>query len=222
MLNDPRMKRIVRPIVNSIATALDVDIMIIDAYKNVVGGTVKKEKTYFVSKVYDYIRETQEFIVIKTPGKHALCQGCRYYQCCSEMIEINAPIILHNKFIGLISITTYSKENRDLILKKLDSYSDFVKQMCEMLANRAEEEVIHQRLNLTTKELYTIINSIDEGIFLLNDENKFSYCNYKIEEFFGANSSTIIGTKIEYWFPKFEDYIKKSVKQREVKFNTKN
>lgn len=200
LLTNKEVKGVIKDVVKSISATLDVDIMVIDNNKNIVGGTVKKEEDFFVSCVFDYIENTKELIVINNPGKNNLCKNCKHYQNCKELIEINAPIILDNMFLGIISITTYNKNSHNNIINKLDDYSLFLMHMCGLISSKVEEVRYKEKLNLMTKQLKTIISSIEEGVLLLDENNNISYCNKVMEQILADKFENIVGTECKKWF----------------------
>lgn len=211
LLTNKEVKNVIKDVVISISATLDVDIMVIDRNKNIVGGTVEKENDFFVSCVFDYIEDQKELIVINDPGENDLCKNCKHYQNCKELIEINAPIILENMFLGIISITTYNKKSHDNIVNKLDDYSLFLMHMCGLISSKVEEVRYKEKLNLMTKQLKTIISSIEEGVLLINKNNKISYCNKVMEQIMADKFENIVGTTCNKWFKDFvsEEWSKK-------------
>lgn len=141
MLNDSRFKNIIQQVANSIASVLNVEIMIMDNKFNIVGGTAQRKGQYNVSNVYRYLMESQKPIIIEEPGFHELCEGCLLYKNCPEIVEIDSPIILNEKSIGVISLVGYTIEHKEIMLSRKEDYLVFLTRMSEMISSKVSEVV---------------------------------------------------------------------------------
>ena len=88
-----------------------------------------------------------------------------------------------------------------MFLEKQDSYRDFDKRMSELISSRIKEKNIHHKLEYKSKELLTVIDSVNEGIIIIDKENKILSLNKSIKEKFKLSSSDIINKSIENILP---------------------
>lgn len=114
---DKMLKQVKDPIQNVIdvlSTSMEVDAAIIDTHFKLVAYTngyieKKGEEVHelFIEKVF----EVGE-IVVADPGCMEYCEGCRFQNNCPAAMELLTPITLHNKNIGVLSISFFN--NRDM------------------------------------------------------------------------------------------------------------
>lgn len=203
MLRHSDVEKTISYVTKSLAAMMDAEVMIIDDKKKIISGTASSEKGYHLSQIYNHIISSKELIVVRDPGFNELCIGCSIYGNCNELIELAAPIIVDDRCIGIISITCYDEKQHQRILKHTDSYTDFLTQMCSLLASRAQEVKIKEDLRIVNAELSTIINSVDECIIALDRTNCVTFCNHLAEKKLSASELEIINKPITDFFPEY-------------------
>ena len=159
----------------SIASILNVEIMIMDNKLNKLGGTVNNEKDYYISNVYKYIMNTGERIIIENPGFHPLCKGCKKYMKCPEKAEFDFPIKLDDEIIGILSIVGYTEEHKRIMLSRKEDYINFLEVMCQMISTKVSEVITSEKLIVSALQMTYIFNSIEEGIIAFNEKGAITY-----------------------------------------------
>lgn len=203
MLHHSDVEKTISYVAKSLSAMMDAEIMILDDKGRVISGTASSEKGYHLSHIYKHIIQNPELVVVNNPGFNDLCIGCSSYGNCNELIELAAPILVKNQCIGIISITCYEEKQRRRILEKTNSYTDFLLQMCSLLASRAEEVKTKEALRVTNAELSTIINSVDNCIVALNKDDCVTFCNRFTELLLSAPESKIVNNPISLFCPTF-------------------
>lgn len=203
MLHHSDVEKTVSYVAKSLSAMMDAEIMILDDKGRVISGTASPEKGYHLSHIYNYIIQNKELVVVKEPGSSDLCIGCSSYGNCNEMIELASPILVEERCIGIISITCYKEKQRERILERTDSYTDFLLQMCSLLASRAQEVKIKEDLRIKNAELSTIIDSVDNGIIALDNHDSVTFCNQITEKLLSITSFQIVQKSIKEFCPDF-------------------
>lgn len=193
MFFSKEVKSTIQNVAASIAAAMDVDIMVIDDKRRIVGGTVNHETTYYVSQVYDYIMEKKEFFVIEDPGFNEVCRGCDFYGNCAELMELDAPILLQDQCIGILSVTAYKEEHRQNILRKKEDYIVFLKNMAELIASKIGEVKANNQVQVTALYLASIINSVSEGMIAVDEQGTIIHCNGRAAAVVKLQSDQLLG-----------------------------
>lgn len=75
----------------------------------------------------------------QNPGEHPLCQLCEKHHYCSEMLDLNAPIFLNNRVIGVIGIICSTCAQRDTLLSQIDKFVTFIEQIAVMISSKVFE-----------------------------------------------------------------------------------
>lgn len=104
----------VQNVIDVLSTSLNVDAAIIDTHFKLVAYTKgylekKGEEVHqpFIEKVFELGE-----IVVADPGCMEYCEGCRFQDNCPAAMELLTPITIHNKNIGVLSLSFFS--NRDM------------------------------------------------------------------------------------------------------------
>lgn len=205
MLRHADVEKTIVYVTKSLAAMMDAEVMILDDKNKIISGTASSEMGYHLSQIYNHIISNKELIVVKDPGFNPLCVGCSIYGECKELIELAAPILVDDQCIGIISITCYDEKQHQRILENTESYTDFLTQMCALLASRAQEVKIKEELSVINAELSTIINTVDECIIALNAEHRITFCNQFAEKLLSTSELNVINTPMTAFCP---DYLK--------------
>lgn len=206
MLGNSAVKNTITCVATSLAAMLDAEVMITDDNRNVLAGTVSSKQDFHISMVYNHILKEKKLVVIERPGMDALCKGCTFYGRCRELIEINAPILLKDSCIGIISVTCYEGKQRDRILEKLKACCSFIMQMSILLASRAQEVFAKHELQLSASRLSTIIDAVDEGIISLDRQGHVNFCNSIAADYLSASEKNIMGHSFTEYCPEFASF----------------
>lgn len=193
MFLSDEVKNTIQKVAASVAAVMDVDIMVIDDERKIVGGTVSHNSTYYVSQIYDYIMKSKEFFLLENPGAHVVCKGCRFYGHCAELIELDAPILVQGECVGILSVTAYKEEHRQNILRKKADYSVFLMNMAELIASKIGEALADEKVKVTALYLASIINSVHEGMIAADQNGVITHCNRLAESIVKVPGKQLLG-----------------------------
>lgn len=165
-----------------ISNVINVDVEIVDEnllriagtgiYENEINKDITKE-----GSVYMNVLTTGENYIIEEPGKHFLCERCPNRDNCVEKMEICTPIKFEDKIIGVIGLICSKTEQRDILLKNIESYRVFLSQIAEFISAKVYENKEHGRTQSMINLLRQVIDSLDKGVLIINKENEIVHIN---------------------------------------------
>lgn len=165
-----------------ISHVIKVDVEIVDNRLFRIAGTGRYDNN--LSKdmsqegfVYKQVLATGETQFIEEPGKHRLCTACPKYQHCEEKMELCTPIQSKNEIIGVIGLICFDEEQKQRLLQNLNYYQLFLVQIAEFISAKAYEHQENERNQLMMKLLFQVINSVDKGVLILNQNNEIIQIN---------------------------------------------
>ena len=181
-LND--IKEYLQSYANDISNILKIDVEIVDENLNRIIGTGFYEEKVGVNikkngLVYSETLRTRKMQVIENPGKNKLCKKCIDKDNCFEKMEISYPIYYGEDTFGVIGLVCTSDEQKQRLMDNFKSIMSFIGHMSELIAAKIieqNEEVI-QRKNLIF--LKQIINSVNDGVIIIKNNNIISSINLK-------------------------------------------
>lgn len=163
-----------------ISSVMKVDVEIINKDMMRIAGTgIFKKQVGIEAKgsVYKKVLKTGESYIIKEPGKDKLCSSCLDKDSCPETLEISTPVYYKSEIIGVIGLVCTTDYQKEKVLENLDSHLKFIKQISEFISikvNDQNESLIRRERE---KLFYEIVNVIDRGVIVLDEENNILNIN---------------------------------------------
>lgn len=209
-LND--IREYLQSYANAISNILKIDVEIVDENLNRIIGTGFYEEKIGVNikkngLVYSETLRTRKMQVIENPGKNKLCKKCIDKDNCFEKMEISYPIYYGEDTFGVIGLVCTSNEQKQILVDNFKNIISFIEHMSELIAAKIIEqnEEIIQRKNLIF--LKQIINSVNDGVIIIKNNNIISSINLKgVKEL--ALNSNIVGESIKVELT--DDYFQES------------
>ncbi len=193
------IKKITQSIACAIAAALEVEVTIIDRDCERVAGTgpYLKEIGTKIAKncLYTKIMETGEANFINNKINNNVCQQCDKYLTCKEKSTMGYPITIKDKTIGVIGLLAFDENQYNKINLKKDNLLTFLKEMSGLLESQLVVNETLRKLKIGKTELDTIIDSINEGMILIDNINRITHINEKAEDILNLSKVDILGKK---------------------------
>ena len=206
------IKEYLQSYANAISNILKIDVEIVDENLNrIIGTGFYEEKVGINIKknglVYSETLRTRKMQVIENPGKNKLCKKCIDTDNCFEKMEISYPIYYGEDTFGVIGLVCTSDQQRDALMENFESIMAFIGHMSELIAAKIVEqnEEMIQRKNLVF--LKQIINSVNDGVIVIKNNNIISSINLKGIKELGVNTN-IVGQSIKVELT--DDYFQES------------
>lgn len=168
-------------IIESMYAITNIDITIVDNKLNRVVATKflkeKMGKQAPRNSAFHKCILTGEQYFIENPRLDLLCLDCEDVENCMELTELCIPIKFDNEIIGVLGMCAYNeKAKRNLILNR-DSYINFEYQLSNMISTILNEKHTTKLLEYRSSELATLIDSLNEGIIILDNNEKVMTIN---------------------------------------------
>ena len=165
-----------------IAHVIKMDVEIVDARLFRIAGTGRysnniNEDMSQEGFVYKQVLATGETQSIEEPGKHVLCTLCSKRENCEEKMELCTPIKLKNEIIGVIGLICFDEEQKQRLVQDLSFYQLFILQIAEFISAKAYEHQENERNQQINDLLLKVINSVDNGVLVLNQHNQIMQIN---------------------------------------------
>lgn len=170
-----------------LSKVLKVDVEIADSnlvrvagtgmYRNLTNRSMEKE-----GYIYKHILKTGQPQIIDKPGESELCIPCSKYGQCSEKYEICTPIKLGSEIVGVIGLICFAEEQKNHLLNDFNTYMEFLQQISEFISITAYERKEKLRENTLVKGLNLVIDKMDRGVIILNNQDKVTHINKKAIE----------------------------------------
>lgn len=161
---------------------LRVDVEIVDKNLLRIAGTgmFAHNINQYMGKegyVYSEVIKTGKDHIIMEPGRHPICRFCHKQENCDETFEVSMPIKIDNEVIGVIGLVCFTQEQRDHIIDNLDTFTEFLEQISDLMSSKAREEMEkHKMLNLI-EILRNILDKVDQGVIIINQDGKLVRIN---------------------------------------------
>ncbi len=178
-----------------IAGILKLDVTIVDKNLNRIAGT-----GYYLDRInthipcgssFDYVLRTGKQVVVPNVGQ-GLCLECPFCDNCNELAHVCCPILIEQKPVGVLGLVAFNNEQRDRLLSALDKYKEFLNQICDLIATKIREDEIINELLAAHSQINTIIQTVNEGMMLVNAKGKVTYCNKASENILKTSSEYIL------------------------------
>ncbi|HAX5209474.1 TPA: signal transduction protein [Escherichia coli] len=145
-------------------------------YRNMLNENVNKH-----GYIYRHVLQVRETVLIKNPGEHPLCQLCEKHNHCQEMLDLNAPIFLNDRVIGVIGIICSTQTQREILLNQIDKFITFIKQIAVMISSKVFECLERLRAQETLVAFRRLIDAMDCGVVAIDSKGCTWHANHSAE-----------------------------------------
>jgi len=170
---------------NVLSQILKVDVEIVDENLDRIAGTgmfagrINKNIEH-EGYVYKEVIKTGKRKIIKEPGRHKICTNCPKLLkqgYCEETFEMSMPISTGEKVIGVIGFVCFNNDQKEHILHNFDTFAEFLEQISDLISTKAKEEIEKENMLMIIDMLNHIIDKIDQGVIIVDEEGKVSSLN---------------------------------------------
>ncbi|CAA7601050.1 RNA polymerase sigma factor 54 interaction domain protein [Acididesulfobacillus acetoxydans] len=197
----------VQGVAEAIATALKLEVEIVDRELLRVAGTGRlrsqvgvKQKRGFVNR---FVLKSGQLFLISDPGEHLICTACELKGNCFYTAGVFCPIVVDGTSIGLISLVSFSADQRTRLLTNFNDLEGFLMKMAELLAGKSKEEEIVRSLLITSNQMQTIVSSIQDGIVAVDQTGVVRNCNPAALRVLKTTAESVVGRRVQEILPEF-------------------
>ena len=172
-------------IVEALHAVTNVDILIVDDNLDRIVSTVQKEYVGSKAPIHSAFHKcimTGEQFFLENPREDSICVKCANLNSCEELIEFCIPIKLNDVIIGVLGMCAYDEIAKQNLLMNKESYMNFESQLRDIISTILSEKHIMKKLEYRSSELLTLINSLNEGIIIINNNKDIITINNYVNE----------------------------------------
>lgn len=178
-------------IIEALHAVTNVDIIIVDEHLERVVSTVHKNyykgnKAPYNSAFYKCIKTGEKYF-IENPRENKMCFQCDNSESCMELIEFCIPVKYDNEIIGVLGMCAYDEMAKQNLLMNKNSYMNFESQLSDLISTILNEKNIMKMLEYRSSEMVTLINSLRDGIIVINNNKEIVSTNKYINEKLNIN-----------------------------------
>lgn len=190
-----------------LASVLQLEVEIVDENLCRVAGTGAYGK--FLgrqlsgnSRLLRHVLETKTEKVVTQSRFDPLCEGCDSKENCREKAFLGTPVILQDRCVGVISLIAVTHEQQEHISDNLREFSDYVRHISTIFVSKLLEE--QGPGDNISKIFATMIDNMDQGVLVVDDENRVQFVNQTALKTLGVVQNNIIGKPIRFRSLTFE------------------
>ncbi|MCV5605809.1 sigma 54-interacting transcriptional regulator [Escherichia coli] len=184
-----------------LASVLQLEVEIVDENLCRVAGTGAYGK--FLgrqlsgnSRLLRHVLETKTEKVVTQSRFDPLCEGCDSKENCREKAFLGTPVILQDRCVGVISLIAVTREQQEHISDNLREFSDYVRHISTIFVSKLLEE--QGPGDNISKIFATMIDNMDQGVLVVDDENRVQFVNQTALKTLGVVQNNIIGKPIRF------------------------
>lgn len=184
-----------------LASVLQLEVEIVDENLCRVAGTGAYGK--FLgrqlsgnSRLLRHVLETKTEKVVTQSRFDPLCEGCDSKENCREKAFLGTPVILQDRCVGVISLIAVTHEQQEHISGNLREFSDYVRHISTIFVSKLLED--QGPGDNISKIFATMIDNMDQGVLVVDDENRVQFVNQTALKTLGVVQNNIIGKPIRF------------------------
>ncbi|MCL8360749.1 sigma-54-dependent Fis family transcriptional regulator [Escherichia coli] len=184
-----------------LASVLQLEVEIVDENLCRVAGTGAYGK--FLgrqlsgnSRLLRHVLETKTEKVVTQSRFDPLCEGCDSKENCREKAFLGTPVILQDRCVGVISLIAVTHEQQENISDNLRECSDYVRHISTIHDSKLLQDQTPVE-NISTI-FATMIDNMDQGVLVVDDENRVQFVNQTALKTLGVVQNNIIGKPIRF------------------------
>lgn len=184
-----------------LASVLQLEVEIVDENLCRVAGTGAYGK--FLgrqlsgnSRLLRHVLETKTEKVVTQSRFDPLCEGCDSKENCREKAFLGTPVILQDRCVGVISLIAVTHEQQEHISDNLREFFDYVRHISTIFVSKLLED--QGPGDNISKIFATMIDNMDQGVLVVDDDNRVQFVNQTALKTLGVVQNNIIGKPIRF------------------------
>ena len=200
----------IQSLAESLSSVLNVDITVVDHNLIRVAGTgdfyhrineTSPTDSLFASVLKNGIPELNIY-----NEKRLICRECSYREACKERSSMIHPLSIDGETIGVVCFASFDSQQDEGMLTKKEEYFGMLQHFAQSIEKDIEGTMLVNKLNMGAAEINCIINSINRGILIINNESRITHINAKAIKNLGLNLSVsrILNKKVSSIIKEFK------------------
>jgi transcriptional regulator with PAS, ATPase and Fis domain len=165
-----------------IATVTGIDIEVVDANLMRVAGTGiyaqgVGQSIESASSLYRNAMANHKTLFIENPRQDPLCLDCPDQDNCRERLTLCTPIKSGKETLGVIGLVCFNDLDRERILGQRRIYSDFVRQIADVVGRMAESENDARENRQRLAMLLKVTDQGSRGVLVIDNHQRITFLN---------------------------------------------
>lgn len=188
-----RMQDTAQQYVEILRDLLGIDVSIIDARQVRIAGSGRmKARRGSVARYGCIVRHTLDtgrVTVVENPTVNPICADCGIRGQCDNLCEMWSPIMLDGEAIGVIGCVCYTPEQKEIFLRRRETFEQFFTQFAGLLESRAHDLVDVDRHQNVCAVLERVLERAQIGSLILDAEGRVFDVNQLGKQLLGLEES---------------------------------
>lgn len=188
MLDLKNMHLPLKNIIQNISDLTGIEFALFDSSSSLISSTelYLKHKGNNVHKASIDEVLNRGNVVVNKPGYMESCRGCRFANNCPSTIEILRCVSIDNISIGVVSLTSFSKEKHYQIENDIDQYVNILESTSNLISMFAQNEDNRFSNSLQNSIIKSIIDTGSENMMVVDRNGILINCSNSISDLFST------------------------------------
>lgn len=186
MFSIRNMKNDLEDLVNALSNITNVEFAIFDTKAHLIASTLLyqefKGKNVHSASIEEVL--LQGNVVVNKPGYMKSCIGCRFANNCPSTIEILSCVKVENIPVGVVSLTSFTKEGHELISLNIHRYMQLLENTTNLISMIVMNKSFTNKGKVLDKTIEQIVQDTKENILVINNRGIITYCNPIVQMWF--------------------------------------
>ncbi|QEK11836.1 AAA family ATPase [Crassaminicella thermophila] len=186
MISLEAVKSSLNNIILGISDTFNIEVAIFDKNYKLVASTKpyleKKGKSVHTPSLKEVLSNGN--VLVNKPGYMKSCIGCRFKDRCPATIELLNCITLKSDAIGVIALTSFTKEGHDRLEKNIDKYLNILREVSNLIAMIALQQHKKDAFIHLDHTLQVVMDSSMDSLFIIDRNGQVTHYNHSALKFF--------------------------------------
>ncbi|WZL73890.1 sigma 54-interacting transcriptional regulator [Clostridiaceae bacterium 35-E11] len=179
MISLEPVKPTLQKIIAGIGDAIKVDVAVFDRQCQLLISTQdyleQKGKTVHTPSIEEVLSHGN--VLVNKPGYMKSCMGCRFKNNCPSTIELLNCIKLENHPIGVLALTSFTKEGHQRLTKNITMYIEILNEISDLISSIALQKCSKDEFVNLNRMLQTCIDFSNDSFVTIDSKGVVTHCN---------------------------------------------
>ncbi|WP_289141814.1 sigma-54-dependent Fis family transcriptional regulator [uncultured Brevibacillus sp.] len=180
MVSLERCKPAIEKVITGISDILNVDAAVINERGLLVVSTERylkqKGENVHIPSI-EFVLSRGDFLVDK-PGSMEMCVGCRFLESCPAKVELLSSIKVANHAIGVVSLTSFTKEGQHRLSKHTEKYQQILTKVSGMITTIIQTQTVkHEPYHPYDQLLEGVLDTVSDAYLTFDRSGNVVHAN---------------------------------------------
>ncbi|MDR1520982.1 MAG: sigma 54-interacting transcriptional regulator [Planctomycetota bacterium] len=146
--------------------------------------------------IYKHAIKMKSFVRIDNPRESEVCDECANKATCRETLSLCTTLQVGGQVLGVLGLVCFNARDRARILRKVDFYVEFVKQIAEVIEQKALEQKKAADAGDLLDALLEIMDIDDRGVLIFDWRRNITFMNKVARAEFSRASNSVPGNEL--------------------------